>query len=159
MSRMALAGTSLVAAIPSGILAVFAIMALLGSAGDMKPMILGVVAALAVVGVLLALMPVIIVVGKRQAPVAAKAAKSEAVPTGLSGAQTAEIVADAGLDAADSEEAEAFAEDVEDTEALEEDVGAMTDDFQFEDDAFSGDELAEAEPEPEPEPKKKKKKK
>src|SRR5262245_26917431 len=99
---MALAATSLVAAVPSGILAILAIIALLSSAGEMKPMMLGIVGTLTVVGVLLALMPVIILVGKRKTPAAAKAVKSEPVPTGVSGAQTAEIVADKAEGAEDA---------------------------------------------------------
>jgi len=155
MSRMALAATSLVAAIPAGILAALAIIALLGHAGDMKPLVLGVVGGMTALGVLIALSPVIILVGKRKTTATVKAAseaKSEPVPSGVSGAQTAEIVAD--------ELSEPAGEQVEDTESMtSSDEVAATDDFQFEEDAFLGDELAESEPEPEPEPKKKKKKK
>lgn len=151
MSRMALAATSLVAAVPAGIMAALAVMALLSSAGDMKPLVLGITGAASAVGVLIALLPIIILVGKRKTPApAVKAATPEPASTDATGAQTAEIVAE-DLD-------EAVGAD-EETEALSsaDDIGA-TDDFQFEDDAFSGDELTESEPEPEPEPKKKKKK-
>ena len=61
-----------------------------------------------------------------------------------------------GQEAEDLSGEAAFSDAVEDTEAMESSSEiAQTDDFQFEDDAFAGDELAEAEPEPEPEPKKK----
>lgn len=148
---MALAATSLVAAVPAGIMAALAIMALLSSAGDMKPLVLGITGAASAVGALIALLPVIILVGKRKAPAqAVKAAKSEAVSAGTTGAQTAEIVAE------DLEEAVGADEETEAMPSAD-DIGA-TDDFQFEDDAFAGEELAESEPEPEPKKKKKKKK-
>ena len=155
---MALAATSLVAAIPAGILAALSIIALLGHAGEMKPMLLAVVGGTTAMGALLALSPVVILVGKRRAPASVKPAKSEALPTGTSGAQTAEIVTDDAAAADDLSGEAAFAEDVEDTESMESSEFEQTDDFQFEDDAFAGDELFADEPEPEPEPKKKKKK-
>ncbi|MBL8848828.1 MAG: hypothetical protein JNG89_04060 [Planctomycetaceae bacterium] len=156
MSRMALAATSLVAAIPAGLLCFMAAMALFRHAGDMQPLVIATVGGMWVMGLLIALSPIIIAVGKRRAPQAVKAAKSEALPTGTTGAQTAEIVSD--VDAAEDLSGEAdFSEEVEETEAMDSSEFEQTDDFQFEDDAFLGDELAEAEPEPEPKKKKKKK--
>jgi len=160
VSRMALAAVSLVAAIPAGIMAALGIMAFLSHTEHMNTILMATTGAATAMGVLIALSPVVILVGKRRtAPAAVKAAKSEPVPTGTSGAQTAEIVTE-GQEAEDLSGEAAFSDAVEDTEAMESSSEiAQTDDFQFEDDAFAGDELAEAEPEPEPEPKKKKKKK
>jgi hypothetical protein len=152
---MALAATSLVAAIPAGIMAALGIMAFLTHTENMKPMVMVVTGGATAMGVLLALTPIIILVGKRQSkPVAAKAAKSELVPAGVSGAQTAEIVA-GDLDAEADADADVATGEAEFTEAMDSvgDTGD-TDDFQFEDDAF-----LDEEPEPAPEPKKKKKKK
>jgi hypothetical protein len=158
---MALAVVSLVAAIPAGIMALLAIMALLGSAGEMSTLLLAVTGGATAIGVLVALLPVVILVGKRKTKAApVKAAKEKGQPAGVSGAQTAELVG------AESEEKSEEQEDTEslassdDSEAFAsgEDIEA-SDDFKFEDDAFMEDELADVEPEPEPEPKKKKKKK
>ena len=153
MSRMALAALSLIAAIPAGILAAVGIMAFLTHTEHMQPLVMVVTGGATAMGVLLALTPIIILVGKRQSqPAAAKVAKSEPVPAGVSGAQTAEIVAgDADAEA----DADAATGEDEFTEAMDavDDVD-LTDDFKFEDDAF-----LDEEPAPEPEPKKKKKKK
>jgi hypothetical protein len=153
VSRKALAAVSLVAAIPGGVMAYFAIMGLLTSAGDMPTLVLGITGAATAMGVLIALLPIVILVGKRKTQAApAKAAKAEKVkePAAVAGAQTAEVVL---------EDQEQVSEENEDTEAIASaDEQDATDDFKFEDDAFMEDELMKAEPEPEPEPKKKKKK-
>lgn len=129
---MALAATSLVAAIPAGILAFLAIMALLSSAGDMRMLVLAVTGGATLAGVLIALMPAAILVGKRQPTqkASAKSDKGEEAAAGVSGAQTAEVVAE---DLSDEEE---------DTEELSgaADMGGSTGEFQFEDDAFEDDE-------------------
>jgi hypothetical protein len=162
VSRMALAAISLVAAVPAAIMAILAILALLGSAGEMSTLILGVTGGATAVGVLIALLPIVILVGKRKTkPAAAKVAKE--APVGVSGAQTAELVgADDELAEQEDTEALASGDDIEsfgsseDIEAFgsSEDIEA-TDDFKFEDDAFLEDELADSEPEPEPKKKKK----
>jgi hypothetical protein len=160
VSRKALAAASLVAAVPAGFMCYLAFAALLRSAGDMKPLLLGVTGAATAVGLLIALLPIIILVGKGSKSATAKAAKTEKQKekaAAVAGAQTAEIVV------GDDEEASAAAdEDAFDagdsTEAIATDEPDATDDFRFEEDAFMEDDLLNAEPEPEPEPKKKKKK-
>jgi hypothetical protein len=162
MSRMALAAVSLVAAVPAAIMAILAILALLGSAGDMSTLVLAVTGGATAVGVLVALLPIVILVGKRKTKAApAKVAKES--PVGVSGAQTAEVVGaeDELVEHEDTEmvpsgdDIESFGES-DDTEAFDsaEDIAA-TDDFRFEDDAFLEGELADSEPEPEPKKKKK----
>lgn len=151
MSRMALAAASLVAAIPAGILAFLAIKSLLSSFGDMQTIVSVVTIGVTVVGVLVALLPVVILVGKRRAPAApvkSKAEKAAEKAAVVAGAQTAEVVTSDVEDELESDDTEAI--------SAAEDFGD-TGDFKFEDDAFMEDELMEAEPEPEPEPKKKKK--
>lgn len=150
MSRMALAAASLVAAVPAGILAAVAIMALLGSAGDMSTLLLIITGGATAVGVLVALLPIVILVGKRRAPAtAAKSARAEKArekAAAVAGAQTAEVVTSDVEDELDDNDTEAV--------SAADDYGD-TGDFKFEDDAFMEDELMEAEPEPEPKKKKK----
>lgn len=128
MSRMALAATSLVAAIPAGILAFLAIMALLSSAGDMGTLLLAVTGGATLSGILVALMPAAILVGKRKPAEkpAAKAKKADSEEADASGPQTAEMVADD------------LSEEDEDTEELSgaADLSGSTGEFEFEDDAF-----------------------
>ena len=134
---MALAATSLVAAIPAGIMAALGIMAFLSHTEHMKPIVMGVMGGVTLMGIVIGLMPVAILVGKRQSkPQAASKAESEAVPSGASGAQTAEIVADDGADEAVDEE---------DTESMSDDLGGSTGEFQFEDDAFLDEEESDSE--------------
>ncbi len=96
MSRLALAAVSLVAAIPAAWLAVVAILAFVNHTENMGTIILIVNGAATAIGVLVALTPIIILVGKRRGP----KEKVEAEPvevgaaSGSTGAQTAEIIPD-----------------------------------------------------------------
>lgn len=141
MGRYALAGTSLVAAIPAWCLAYVTIMAFVRHTENM-PTIMIVVNVLAVlVAVLLGITPVAIVVGRRAEkkeaePASADAGEEEAVAE--SAAHTADVVMD-------EPEEEAFSEEMD-----VDDMGetAETDEFEFdmddlEDAASSADDAFE----------------
>lgn len=123
VSRFALAAVSLVAAIPAGIMAFLAIMAFLRYTENMSTLPMGglflaVMGCIAALGVLVALSPIVILVGRRRAqqPAQAVAAGPESAEAG---AQTADVVADSELAAADESEELVGEAEAEPTEAYE----------------------------------------
>jgi hypothetical protein len=129
---------SLVAAIPAAVLAVVAIMAFVRHTENMGTLLLVVNGGATLVGVLVALLPVIILVGKRRSP-----DSDEAEPAGVgaeseaTSAQTAEVVPDGGAAPGDSDLVAAA--EPADTDAFEFNADEFEDadageSFEFEDD-------------------------
>lgn len=137
MQKNQLAATSLVAAIPAGVLAVLLIMAFLGSTDKMTGVLIGVNAVALLLAILVALMPAAVMVfyGRERSEKpkedagASAAAGAAPVATGTTGAVTAEIL---------TEDAE---------EAVEEDVGFDDEAVATETDAFefNADEMEDVE--------------
>src|SRR5919109_4536244 len=97
---------SLVAAIPAAVLAVVAIMAFVRHTENMGTLLLVVNGGATLMGVLIALLPVIILVGKRRSPDEEQEEGAPATVGAESGApsgQTAEIVPEGGAAPSDSE--------------------------------------------------------
>lgn len=129
---------SLVAAIPAAFLAVVAIMAFVRHTENMGTLLLVVNGGATLIGVLVALLPVIILVGKRRTPESEKEAEPAAVGASAEtpSAQTAEIVSDE--EAAASESELAAAGEPAETDAFEFDADQFEDadsgeSFDFED--------------------------
>lgn len=145
MGRYALAGTSLVAAIPAAFLAYLAIMAWVRYTENMTTMVMVVNGGVTLISVLLALTPIIILVGRRRqkGPRADKSAAEEAgdksalAAAAVSDDEVATAQAGEPLDVSDSSEfAEPAETDAFDFQADElEDVESASDDaFEFDDD-------------------------
>lgn len=100
MGRTSLAATSLVAAVPAGVLAYVTIMAFVNYADAMPTMMLVVNGAAVTIAVLLAITPVAILVGKRgekqekETPAAEATEDGEESDAAESAAHTAEVVTD-----------------------------------------------------------------
>ena len=150
MGRFALAGVSLTAAIPGGLLAAVAIMSFVRHTENMGTIMIGVNGAATLFGVLLALTPIIVLVGRRREKTgaAADAAGEESADESAEGdealsAQTAELVAEDHGEEAPSEEFSAVDSLSDDDLSVEE-----TGDFQFDPDDFAqadSDEMFEIE--------------
>lgn len=117
MSRLALAAVSLVAAIPAAWLAVVAILAFVNHTENMGTIILIVNGAATAIGVLLALTPIIILVGKRRGPKEPEKVEASAEVPAVSGAQTAEVIPE--FEAAAESEGEFAAAEPAETDAFE----------------------------------------
>lgn len=151
MGRYALAGTSLVAAIPAGLLATVAIMNFVKHTENMGTIMITVNGAATLFGVLLALTPIIVLVGRRREKTEDQASAAVETPTDESAAegseelsaQTAELVADDSAEDLPSEEFAAFDSGSDQDLAVEE-----TGDYQFDADDFAqadSDEMFEIE--------------
>jgi hypothetical protein len=95
---------SLVAAIPAAVLAVVAIMAFVRHTENMGTLLLVVNGGATLIGVLVALLPVIILVGKRRSSETDEAEPAAVgAESGTPSAQTAEVVPDGGVAPSDSD--------------------------------------------------------
>lgn len=156
MGKTETAASSLVMAVPAGILCFLTIKAGLGGTENMPTLLMGVVWATAVLAFLLALFPVGVLAfmksGAVASPAAGDAAPAVSEPTMLGAVEEGDLAETTDL--GDINEVEGDAVEEDDAFGEVEDLGDLDDDLQVDDDAFEMDEIEEEE-----EPPKKKKKK